>query len=119
MWAVILVVYPQNAISWITLLTATPTLSPLITVFLIMTSLAEIAFVSLVHYKAINLTLRLTSCGRYMASVAVHSKSIRQPKLKLKMERYISLFHSKSKPYTVTYGRYGDVTAQTFGKVNF
>ena len=128
MWAVILVVYPQNAVTWITLFTAHrrplslsttgDRLSPLITFFFILTGLVSVAFVGVVHYKAIYLTARLGNCGRYMASVVVHSKGIRQLRLKLKMERYISLFHSKSRPHTVTYGRYGNVTAQTFGKVN-
>ena len=104
MWALILVVYPQNAVTWITLLLPhhrSSTLSPLIKCSLFTTGLTAIAFVGVVHYKAIYLTRRLGDCGRYMTLVAVHSRSIRQLKWKLKMERYISLFHSKSRPHTV------------------
>ncbi|KAH9397305.1 hypothetical protein TYRP_003615 [Tyrophagus putrescentiae] len=122
MWALILVVYPQNAITWITLLLPrhrSSTLSPLIKCSLFTTGLTAIAFVGVVHYKAIYLTRRLGDCGRYMTLVAVHSKGIRQLKWKLKMERYISLFHSNRRPHTDTYGRYGDVTAQNFGRSIF
>ncbi|KAH9401763.1 hypothetical protein TYRP_017168 [Tyrophagus putrescentiae] len=94
--------------------------SPLLRALVLVTSVLADLFTFALHYKAIGLTARMYDCASYMTGVAVHSKSIQGDlKSRLKLERYLDLFHSKTRPHTVTYGRHGPVTTASFGKSIF
>ena len=136
LWATLLVVYPDNATKWIVLLNSTfsgrrqqhqllQTMSPLIRFALLQDALIVLLFAKLVHYKAARLTCPLYGCARYATRVAVHSgkhvpgRGGLGPRARLKLERYIALFHSTERPHTVTFGRHGNVTMSSFGTVSF
>ena len=135
LWATLLVVYPDNATKWIVLLNSTfsgrrqhqqllQTMSPLIRFALLQDALIVLLFAKLVHYKAARLTWPLYGCARYATRVAVRSGNVRGggrlgPRARLKLERYIALFHSTERPHTVTFGRHGNVTMSSFGTVSF
>ncbi len=133
MWAFFLVGYPENAFMWMgVILTGSEGgknsqsskwglqkgVSPLLRALVLVTSVLADLFTFALLYKAIGLTARMYDCASYMTGVAVHSKSIQGDlKSRLKLERYLDLFHSKTRPHTVTYGRHGPVTTASFGKV--
>lgn len=122
MFAFFLLLYPENATIWIVVFFSGKTsfqMSFLFRLLLMTIAFNMILFGTALHYKAISLTERLSDSGQHLAKVAVYSRAIRNLKARLKLERYISLFHSQDRPHSVTYGRNGNVTMGSFGKVTF
>ncbi len=118
MYLFFLLLYPENATIWILILFESGRLSLLFRILLLTVAFNMILFGTALHYKAISLTRRLTDSGKYMAKVAVVSKLIRDSRIRLKLERYICLFNCPiERSHTVTYGRVGNVTMGSFGKV--
>lgn len=127
LWAVFLVIYPENATNWIAVMKlakksggnyqGSDKLSPLVKYSLYLMAVFIFFILKLVHYRTVVLTKRMYSSAKYLNSVAVHSKSIQDAKIRLKLERTISLFYSQDRPHTVTYGRHGNMSKASFGKV--
>lgn len=109
--------YPENATMWIVVLFNKEPLSLLFRSIFVTCAFIGISFAMAIHYKVISLTARMSDSGKYLASVTVCSKNIRSLRCQIKLDRYISLFHSETRPHTVSYGRHGNVTANSFCKV--
>lgn len=117
LYAFLLLLYPENATMWMVTLFRKPPLSPHFRIVIASTSLMAILCSTALHYKAVGLTSRMADSGRYLASVASRSRSIQALRGRIRLDRYVSLFHSQTSPHTVSYGRHGNVTSSSFSKV--
>ena len=119
-FAFFLTLYPENAVNCIAALKGFTKFQPmsfLTKVIIQCSAVGLLVFITILHYFMIGLTRRIFQSAKSIMAVSVHSKSIRDSKTRLKLERYIDLFYSIKKPHTVTYGRHGNVTKASFGKV--
>lgn len=117
LFAFLLVLFPENATMWMMFLLGRGHLSPVFRLFVFTFAFCTILFATTIHYKAIRLTARMTDSGKYLTVVAARSKGITGLRWRIKLDRYIDLFHSQTRPHTVSYGRHGNVTSTSFSRV--
>ena len=113
--AFILVAYPYNAM--LVMRMAITQANMVVKLFLASIWSQQVFFMFVIHLFAVILARRFHRPANRLIKVEIVSRKLgRDVRTRLKLDRYIEQFHAK-RQYGLTYGKCGDVTFQSFGKV--